>query len=94
MARTTRGNLTFLDTTLFGTTPGGDGRGRDSSLLEDPTERSMLIPPSLLVPCWKNSLFLAASRGLVNSFYESYSTYSASADVLHLAGALEKVGGS
>ena len=48
----TRGNLTFLDTTLFGTVPGGGGGGggRDSSLLEDPTERSELIPPSLLVP--------------------------------------------
>ena len=36
----TRGNLTFLDTTLFGTAPGGGGGGRDSSLLEDPLERS------------------------------------------------------
>ena len=31
---------------------------------------------------------------MVNSFHESYSTYSASADVLHLARALEKVGGA
>ena len=30
----------------------------------------------------------------MNSFHESYSTYSASADVLHLARALEKVGGA
>jgi uncharacterized protein with PhoU and TrkA domain len=28
---------------------------------------------------------------MVNSFHESYSTYSSSADVLHLARALEKV---
>ena len=38
-----------------------------------------------------------ASRVLVNSFHESYSTYStysSSADVLHLARALEKVGGA
>ena len=37
---------------------------------------------------------LSASQNLVNSFHGSYSTYSAPADVLHLARAFEKVGGA
>ena len=41
------GNLTFLDTTLFGGAPGG---GRDGSLLEDPVERSERTFDSLSPP--------------------------------------------
>ena len=51
----TRGNLTFLDTTLFGTAPGGGAA--DSSLLEDPLERSMWSP-LLSIPLLKDLLLL------------------------------------
>ena len=55
---------------------------------------SLSLSLSLSVVLNVYSLVIAASRSMVNSFHESYSTYSSSADVLHLARALEKVSGA
>ena len=53
-----------------------------------------LVISILQVYCECLLISLLASRNLVNSFHGSYSTYSAPADVLHLAMAFEKVGGA